>query len=75
MKEKLDRLEVEGFVALASALPDFRFWYNHLRPHQHLQGRTPAEVWAKIDPNAKPVKQEFWFEAWEGLLTGYYLRR
>lgn len=24
-------------------------WYNHDRPHDHLQGRTPAEVWAGID--------------------------
>lgn len=75
LKEKLDRLEVEGFAALTTALPEFRFWYNHVRPHQHLPGRTPAEAWSKIDPYAKPVKQEFWFEAWEGLLTGYYLRR
>ena len=22
-----------------------------------------------------PVREEFWFEAWDGLLTGYYLRR
>jgi transposase InsO family protein len=72
LKEKLDRLEVEGFAALALALPEFRFWYNHVRPHQHLQGKTPAEAWSKTDPYAKPVKQELWFEAWEGLLTGYY---
>jgi transposase InsO family protein len=26
-----------------------RIWYNHDRPHDHLQGRTPAEVWAGID--------------------------
>ncbi len=31
------------------ALRDVRTWYNHDRPHDHLQGRTPAEVWARID--------------------------
>jgi transposase InsO family protein len=31
------------------ALRDIRQWYNHDRPHDHLQGRTPAEVWAGID--------------------------
>lgn len=31
------------------ALWDVRTWYNHDRPHDHLQGRTPAEVWAGID--------------------------
>ncbi|HMS85984.1 MAG TPA: integrase core domain-containing protein [Nitrospira sp.] len=31
------------------ALWDVRIWYNHDRPHDHLWGRTPAEVWAGID--------------------------
>lgn len=30
-------------------LHEIRTWYNHGRPHDHLQGRTPAEVWAGID--------------------------
>lgn len=30
-------------------LKEIRQWYNHDRPHDHLQGRTPAEVWAGID--------------------------
>ena len=30
-------------------LQEVRTWYNHERPHDHLQGRTPAEVWAGID--------------------------
>jgi putative transposase len=33
----------------AEALQQVRTWYNHERPHDHLQGRTPAEVWAGID--------------------------
>ncbi len=33
----------------AVALQQVRTWYNHDRPHDHLQGRTPAEVWAGID--------------------------
>lgn len=31
------------------ALRNIRGWYNHDRPHDHLRGRTPAEVWAGID--------------------------
>jgi transposase InsO family protein len=31
------------------ALRDVCIWYNHDRPHDHLQGRTPAEFWAGID--------------------------
>lgn len=30
-------------------LTGIRTWYNHDRPHDHLQGRTAAEVWAGID--------------------------
>ncbi|KAF0163898.1 MAG: hypothetical protein FD157_2577 [Rhodocyclaceae bacterium] len=75
LKQKLDRIEVESFATLNSLLGEFRFFYNLIRPHQHLSGRTPAEAWSRDDPYAKPVKQEFWFEAWDGLLTGYYLRR
>jgi hypothetical protein len=34
---------------LSMALRETRTWYNHDRPHDHLHGRTPAEVWAGID--------------------------
>lgn len=34
---------------LTRTLRDIRTWYNHDRPHDHLQGRTPAEVWAGVD--------------------------
>lgn len=34
---------------VAQTLRDIRTWYNHDRPHDYLQGRTPAEVWAGID--------------------------
>jgi|GEM_PF-273287 len=55
-------------------LKTFRYWYNHVRPHQNLGGKTPAEAWNKIDPYTKPPKTVRWFEAWEGLLAGYELR-
>jgi putative transposase len=75
LKEKLDRLAVESVEALNGALGEFRFFYNHVRPHQNLGGRTPAEAWAGVDPFTARISKEFWFEAWEGLLQGYYLRR
>ena len=75
LKERLNQWEVAGFAALNHSLSEFRFFYNHVRPHQHLGGATPAEIWARVDPYVGPVKQEYWFEAWDGLLQGYYLRR
>jgi transposase InsO family protein len=75
LKEKLDRLAVDSFDALNQALGEFRFFYNHVRPHQSLSDGTPAEAWAGVDPYATRIKREYWFETWDGLLKGYYLRR
>lgn len=74
LKEKLDQWQVDSLEQLNHALLPFRFWYNHVRPHQHLDGRTPAEVWAGKDVFISHSKSEEWFEAWDGLLSGYYLR-
>src|SRR6266511_2625248 len=37
-KEKLDRLAVDSLNALNQALTEFRIFYNHVRPHQNLNG-------------------------------------
>ena len=75
LKERLDRLAVVSFDALNTALIEFKFFYNHVRSHQNLGGATPAEAWAGVNPLITRFKQEYWFEAWDGLLGGYYLRR
>lgn len=74
LKEKLNQWEVDSLGQLNGALHQFRFWYNHVRPHQNLEGRTPAEVWQGKDIFTSKPKGEFFFEAWDGLLQGYYLR-
>jgi putative transposase len=74
LKNKLDQWTVAGIEQLNRDLNTFQHWYNHVRPHQNLEGRTPAEAWNGIAPYATKPKQEQWFEAWEGLLTGYRLR-
>ena len=74
LKQQLDRWAVADRGSLNASLMAFRFWYNHVRPHQHLQGRTPAEVWEGVDPRRPPYKR-LWFEAWDGLLQGEYLQR
>ena len=95
LKHSLDQLAVDGREGLNQALIQFRFYFNHVRPNQHLAGLTPAEVWSGLRWKIKdtrsnslpvassvaaiaalpPVQEEFWFEAWDGLLMGYYLRR
>lgn len=75
LKERLDGWAVDSLGQLELALADFRSWYNHVRPHQHLGGRTPAEAWRRIDPYAQVPKEVQPFSAWDGMLTGFYLRR
>lgn len=71
----LDRLAADSLEALNGALGEFGFFYNHVRSHQNLGGCTPAETWADVEPFGTEHKDEYWFEGWDGLLTGYYLRR
>lgn len=73
LKEKLDRWRVLDGAQLHSALQQFEFWYNRVRPHQNLNGQTPWEAWHGIDPYRRAPKQVEWFEAWSGLLSGFYL--
>lgn len=75
LKRKLDHWSVANQRQLEASLRLFRAWYNHVRPHQHLQGMTPAEAWAGIAIQDRPAKEMIWFDAWDGLLTGYYIRR
>lgn len=74
LKERLNQLTVADFRALQFAMTEFRTWYNYLRPHNHLAGRTPFETWNKIDPYRCPPKEIHYVTAWDGLLTGYCLR-
>ena len=75
LKQKLDQWQVAGIAQLNRDLDTFRYWYNHIRPHQNLNGKTPAEAWSGDNPYTRSPKQEYWFEAWGGLLMGYELKR
>ena len=73
LKSKLDQWGVNSIEQLDESLRLFRLWYNHVRPHQNLQGSTPAEIWSGRDIRQRNSRKEYWFEAWDGLLVGYYL--
>ncbi|WP_152227177.1 integrase core domain-containing protein [Pseudomonas sp. SCB32] len=73
LKAKLDQWRVLDGGQLQAALQTFHFWYNAVRPHQKLNGRTPLEVWNGVDPYRRALKRVEWFEAWDGLLSGFYL--
>ncbi|MCL2871675.1 MAG: integrase core domain-containing protein [Betaproteobacteria bacterium] len=75
LKRSLDRWHVADIAMLQRALAQFQFFYNHVRPHENLDGQTPVEAWEGIDPYAKKPKQVRYIECWDGLLTGFYIRR
>ncbi len=67
------RREVCGQQAVGQADLDlFRGWYNHLRFHQHLDGRTPAEAWAGKEATRRGKAR--YFSEWGGALAGFYWR-
>jgi transposase InsO family protein len=49
VKRELAAASIADEREMTRTLQEIRTWYNHERPHDHLQGRTPAEVWAGID--------------------------
>ena len=69
LKAKLDRIRIVDANDLRCKLIEFRAWYNHVRPHQHLDGRTPAEAWER---RRKSYRTPTFFEAWDGLLRGWH---
>jgi putative transposase len=73
LKEKLNQWEVDSLTTLNHSLHFFQFWYNHIRPHQYLDGFTPAEAWQEKTNSVRRNNNAYWFDEWEGLLTGYYL--
>jgi len=74
LKQKLDQLKIDGHETLVQLLAEFSFWYNATRPHQHLNGLTPDEVWHGVDPYARAPKSAQLFSGWSGLLQGIHLR-
>lgn len=72
LKERLSHYVLpERLETLSHELAIFRLWYNHVRVHQHLNGRTPAEVWSRTAPGRRGKSVEF--NAWGGALAGVYL--
>ncbi len=56
---------------LKSDLDTFCTWYNFARPHQHLNGRTPAMAWNGTNLEKLPRARPRYVSAWNGRLTGY----
>ncbi len=74
----LRQLVIPSSEVLQATLDEFRGYYNHVRPHQNLQGLTPAEHFAGLRPvdlQQMPIKQATPVQALAGLMRGYWVRR
>ncbi len=76
LKPVLRKLTLPTAVALQQALDEFGSFYNHARPHQGLDGLTPAQAWRGVTHvDAKRcASQGQWVQAFGGLLLAYRLR-
>ena len=84
LKPVLRQLHISGKVQLQNALDEFRVFYNHARPHTHLNNQTPAQVWLKQANKGKRRKRKpkhmaqsetnepMLVQAFDGLLHGVY---
>jgi transposase InsO family protein len=74
LKPLLRQLSIPNSGALQNALDEFRVFYNHVRPHQDLNGLTPAEHFAGLRPadiRQMPIKEVRPVQALAGLMRGY----
>ena len=53
-------------------LKEFRFFYNYIRPHQHLDYRTPNEVWNNEPMANSKTHEAIYFNALCGNVAGFY---
>ncbi|MBI1835543.1 MAG: transposase family protein [Burkholderiales bacterium] len=75
LKQKFNLIVPIDATALDHLLAEFRFWYNGVRPHQHLHNFTPMEVWTGVNPFKEKPRKIFRFSGWNGMLKGFYMQR
>lgn len=68
LKQNIKQIVVKG-NELDQRLREFRFFYNHVRPHSNLNGKIPADVWSKKLTSHKNFIE---VNLWQGILCGYY---
>lgn len=74
MKQSFQDIIFPTESSLEIALKEFRFFYNHIRPHQHLYGRTPSEVWRSKPMANSKTHEALYFTALCGNVAGFYYR-
>jgi len=75
MKKRFEDLVFPTVQSLEDGLSEFRFFYNHVRPHQNLGYNTPAHAWSgKPISTSKTAKEIFYYKGLCGNVAGFYYR-
>lgn len=74
IKPVLKQLVIKDSTSLQTVLTTCQQFYNTIRPHQNLDGKTPNEVFYNVD-TTKPVKQAKIVKKLDGLLVGIKIKR
>ena len=72
LKQNINQWSVDSLEQFNQDLHLFIFWYNKIRTHNNLNGRTPDEVWSNKCIKHYTSENTLYFNEWEGLLTGFY---
>ena len=75
LKVALKRYVIQDGWHLIQSIEQFQLWYNVTRPHQHLKGFTPMNVWCGQDPLRSIPKDVAIYSAWNSTLKGLVLRQ
>ncbi|HFD14575.1 MAG TPA: transposase [Epsilonproteobacteria bacterium] len=75
MKQSFTELVFPTVQSLNEGLREFRFFYNHVRLHQHLDYNTPANAWDnKPMSTSKTARAIVYYEGLCGNVAGFYYR-
>lgn len=55
-KQSIRQISLSSEKQLTRALEEFKLYYNHIRPHQHLDGCTPYEIWHGSNTYSEELK-------------------
>ncbi|GEN22524.1 hypothetical protein HCU01_04730 [Halomonas cupida] len=69
LKQHLNTVIPIDDADLKIMMAEFRCWYNHAKPHQHLYGYTPAEVW---EGRPKSTRTPQFISIWNGRINGWW---
>ena len=72
MKESFQDIIFPTTKSLETGLKEFHFFYNHIRPHQHLNYLTPNEAWSNKPMANSKTHEAIYFNALCGNVAGFY---